>query len=38
MVDYIVLVLGIGFECYREVCAKFSGVVDNLHLAVCAVE
>ena len=38
VVDYIVLVMWIGFVLYRKVGAKFFGVVDHLHLVVCVVE
>ena len=38
MVDYVVLVIWIGFVFDRKVGAKFFGVVDNSHLVVWVVE
>ena len=38
MVDYVVLVIWIGFVFDRKVGAKFFGVVNNLHLVVWVVE
>ena len=38
VVDYVVLVMWIGFVFDRKVGAKFFGVVDNLHLVVWVVK
>ena len=38
MVDYVVLVMWIGFVFDRKVGAKSFGVVDNLHLVVWVVK
>ena len=38
MVDYVVLVMWLGFVFDRKVGAKFFGVVNNLHLVVWVVK